>query len=99
MKIALSGKILPDQLGPDDRAVALDEAAIGLMRENALGVARHRERIGEPGQRGHENGQHDGWKQMLDHFGLSSSKADGADHEIDQLDADEGNDQSADAID
>ena len=42
-------ELLADQRGADDRAVALDQAALRLIGKNDFGDAGHRQRIGEPG--------------------------------------------------
>ena len=41
MEILLVGEVLADQLGADDFAVLLDQAAVGLIREDELGDAGH----------------------------------------------------------
>src|ERR1043166_6266781 len=50
LKILVGGEALADQPRADHRAVALDQAAIGLVGKDDLGDAGDRQRIGEPGQ-------------------------------------------------
>ena len=49
MKILGVGEVLADQFGADDLAVCVDQAAIGLVREDELGDAGHAERVDEAG--------------------------------------------------
>jgi hypothetical protein len=49
VKIGFAREGLADQGRADDPAIALDEAAIRLFREERLRGARHRKRIGHSG--------------------------------------------------
>jgi hypothetical protein len=59
MKIAVAREILPNQFRSNDFSIPFDQAAIGLIGEEKAGGTRHREWIGEPGQRRHQNNQRD----------------------------------------
>eukprot|EP01022_Parablepharisma_sp_SALTPOND_P006709 TRINITY_DN12717_c1_g1_i1.p1 TRINITY_DN12717_c1_g1~~TRINITY_DN12717_c1_g1_i1.p1 ORF type:complete len:1877 (-),score=641.20 TRINITY_DN12717_c1_g1_i1:7532-13162(-) len=48
-EIGRAGEVLADQFGTDQLALAFDQAAIGLLGEEALGQAGHRQRI-QPAQ-------------------------------------------------
>ena len=67
MEIFLAGEILPDQFGADYFAVALYQAAIGLMVEQDLGCTGHGQRISEPGYDGHADDHNDGRTDVLQH--------------------------------
>jgi hypothetical protein len=80
------------------------------MREKKAGHTGHHERVGKPRQRCHQNGQHDCRDEMLDHLiflqadclsssKLFSSKVNRADREVDEIDANERNDDPAKPID
>ena len=45
MEVAVAGERLADQRRADDLAVLLDQAAVGLAREQHLGEAGHGQRI------------------------------------------------------
>ncbi len=67
MKIAVAGKGLADQCGADHLAVSFDQAAIRLMREDALGDAGHRQRVDEAGEDGEGDDQGDRGTKLAKH--------------------------------
>src|SRR5262249_25409419 len=72
-------KRLADQLGADDFAVALDEAAVGALREQSLREARDEERICEPREHRHQCQHHEGRANRSEHvilLALSRSEGD-----------------------
>ena len=99
MEIFVVSEVLADQLGADHLAVLLDQAAIGLMREESCAMPGHAERINETGNDRHNDDHHDRGTDLSQHGTRSSGKADSGDGEIDQLDADERHDDPANAID
>ena len=67
MEIAICRKDLADQRRADDGSILFDQAAIGLVREQGLGDARHAERIGKTGDERDGNDHDKGWSQLFQH--------------------------------
>ena len=66
-KYSSAVKFCPISAEPMILPSRLDQAAIGLMREDEPGDAGHRERIGEPGDDRHGDDHHDGRADLLQH--------------------------------
>jgi hypothetical protein len=64
MEVAVGGEALPDQGRADDLAVALDQAAVRLGREERLGEAGDGERIEQAGVDGRERDADEGGTEM-----------------------------------
>ncbi len=72
MEVLRPGEALADQLRPDDRAVALDERAVGPSGEGDLRDAGDHERVDEPDENGeHEEGD-EGGKELAPHQTIPS---------------------------
>ena len=99
MEVLVAGEGLADQFGTDDDAVLLDQAAIGLAREQRLGDAGHAERIDQAGDDRERDDHDDRGSELFQHWSDPLREADGRDGHVDRLDADEGNDDAAEAID
>ena len=69
VEIFVIRKVLADQLGADHRAVLLDQAAIGLVREEELREPGHAERVDKTGDDGHDDDHHDGGTDLSQHGG------------------------------
>src|SRR6185437_9862648 len=67
MGVVRSGEVLADQGGADDLPVPLQQAAIGLPREDRLRHAGHGERIGKARQDRHQDYHHDRGPDVLSH--------------------------------
>src|SRR5438067_2866027 len=60
MEVAIRREALREQLGPDDAALVLDQAAIRLVREQRLPDPDQCKRIREPQQQREQQGHRDG---------------------------------------
>ena len=69
MEILFAGEVLADQRRADDLAVALDQAALCLVRHD-LGDAGHRQRVDQAGDE-REREQHDDGRTNFAQHGLS----------------------------
>ena len=67
MEILGAGEVLADQLGADDLAVLVDQAAIRLMGEDGLCDTGHSERIGNSGDERHQGDHGDGRPDLFQH--------------------------------
>ena len=80
--------------------VLLDQASVGLMGQGDLGNSCHRQRIDKAGEDAEQDDKDKRGTQMLEHGRASiSGEVEGGDDDVDRLDADEGQDEAAQAID
>ena len=99
MKIAITGKRLPEQLAPDDSPLDFDQAPVRLMRKYGLSEAGNDERISDAGSQ-RESEKHDaGRAQFAKHEEFPLNEMQRREQKIDQLDPDERHDQAAEAVD
>ena len=67
MEIAVALEPLADQRRPDDSAVLLDKAPVGLVGHRDLRDPGHRQRIDQTGKRAEQDKEHDRGTQVLEH--------------------------------
>src|SRR5690606_9536758 len=68
VKIAVTGKILANQLGTDDFAVLFDQAAIGAGWKDRLGDTCHAKRIEQTCYDGKRYDHDKCWTKLFQHF-------------------------------
>jgi hypothetical protein len=68
VKIAVGGKVLPDQRRADHCSIAFDHTSIRLRRQGELRNSGDRERIDDSGQRGEKNDHDDRRTNLGEHL-------------------------------
>ena len=69
MEIVVAGEVLADQFGADDRAVLVDQAAVGLVRKERLAMPVMAERIDKAGDGRHGDDHDEGGTKLLAAWG------------------------------
>ncbi|MNX89401.1 hypothetical protein D3C86_1214150 [compost metagenome] len=99
VEIFLTGEGLPDQLRTHHGTTFFYQAAICLKGEDRLRETCHAQGIGKAGDGGGGEDEHQCGTKLFKHCLYSSGETERRNSEVNGLDADEGNDDAAEAID
>ena len=98
MKIPGCGEILADDQRPDDPAISFDQLSVGFARKQQLGEAGHQQRLDETKNHLRKQSEPYCGNKVLFHEFFSSHPEIHQQH-VNNLDSDEGRNNSPEAID
>src|ERR1700738_5395817 len=99
MEVTVAGEVLPDDGRADDYAILRDELAVGLIAHGELCDSRNHQGIDDAEKNGGDQCVTNCDDERAAHESFSSDQVKPLEGQVDQLDSDEGGDDSADSVD